>query len=263
MTLGTTLTFRSFLQGPPRYTAATPWKAYQAIAVGALIQIAASVLSLVVLQPLTGINIRSLPDLRPVWTGTEVLSATGAKALIALLLISQVWTVGMTLLACRRGGIAQVLRLAAPEGGWRPFVFAVLAMIPILAVITLFGNLADPESMARDFNYARAIANTDAVVATTLAIGVGASLSEECLFRGFLLSALSQTRIGYWPAAILVAAAWTALHWGYSWIGLLDVFVLGLYFSWLLRRTGSLWPLLFCHALYNTSLLVVMRYWPD
>ena len=32
-----------------------------------------------------------------------------------------------------------------------------------------------------------------------LVVGVGAPLSEELLFRGFLLSALARSRLGFWP----------------------------------------------------------------
>ena len=29
---------------------------------------------------------------------------------------------------------------------------------------------------------------------------------------------------------------------------------IGLYFSWLLVRTGSLWVTMFCHGVYNTAM---------
>ena len=86
---------------------------------------------------------------------------------------------------------------------------------------------------------------------------------EELLFRGFLLTALSATALGYWRAAVIATLAWTALHFSYSWVGLTEVFVIGLYLSWLLWRTGSLLPPLFCHALYNSCLLVALRFWPQ
>ncbi len=51
---------------------------------------------------------------------------------------------------------------------------------------------------------------------------------------------------------ILTAVLWTGLHYGYSVFGLIEVLGIGLYFSWLLVRTGSLWVTIFCHAVYNT-----------
>jgi membrane protease YdiL (CAAX protease family) len=40
------------------------------------------------------------------------------------------------------------------------------------------------------------------------------------------------------------------------------VVLIGFYFSWLLVRTGSLWVPIFCHATYNTALVLALRYLP-
>jgi membrane protease YdiL (CAAX protease family) len=91
-------------------------------------------------------------------------------------------------------------------------------------------------------------------------VAFGAPLSEEMLFRGFLLSALARTRLGFWGAALVSNLPWAALHAGYSAVGLAEVFAIGLLFSWLLWRTGSLRVLIFCHALYNALVLMVVRF---
>jgi len=41
---------------------------------------------------------------------------------------------------------------------------------------------------------------------------IGAPFVEEFMFRGFLLSALAKSKIGFWSAAIFTDAAWTAVH---------------------------------------------------
>lgn len=84
-----------------------------------------------------------------------------------------------------------------------------------------------------------------------LVVVIGAPLSEELLFRGFLQSALAKSSLGFWGAALLTNTAWAALHAGYTLTGLLDVFIAGLVFSWLLWRTGSLRVPIVCHAIYN------------
>ena len=91
-----------------------------------------------------------------------------------------------------------------------------------------------------------------------LVIGVGAPLSEELLFRGFLFSGLAKSRLGLIGTSILTAVLWTALHFGYSVFGLIEVLAIGLYFSWLLVKTGSLWVTIFCHAVYNTVVGLVL-----
>ena len=93
-------------------------------------------------------------------------------------------------------------------------------------------------------------------------VGIGAPLSEELLFRGFLLSALACTRFGFLGAALISTALWTSLHASYTLLGIAEVFMIGLFFSWLLWRTGSLWVAISCHALYNSLIVVVLRYVP-
>jgi membrane protease YdiL (CAAX protease family) len=72
------------------------------------------------------------------------------------------------------------------------------------------------------------------------------------------LSALAQTRLRFWGAALVSTALWTPLH-EYSVLGLAKVFAGGLLFSWLLWRTGSLRVTIFCHALNNSLALLVLR----
>jgi membrane protease YdiL (CAAX protease family) len=85
-------------------------------------------------------------------------------------------------------------------------------------------------------------------------------LSEEMLFRGFLLSALARTRLRFWGAAIIATVLWTAMHAGYSLVGILEVFLIGMFFSWLLWRTGSLRVAIVCHAVYNSMVVVALRF---
>jgi len=87
---------------------------------------------------------------------------------------------------------------------------------------------------------------------------VGAPFVEELMYRGFLLSALAKSRIGFWGAAIISDAAWTATHAAYqSWDVLLAIFVFGLLLSFLLWRTGSLWTCIFAHMTVNAEALLM------
>ena len=58
--------------------------------------------------------------------------------------------------------------------------------------------------------------------------------------------------------SFLTALLWTALHANYSVFGLIEIFAIGLYLSWVLIRTGSLWVPIFCHGLYNSVVTVVL-----
>jgi membrane protease YdiL (CAAX protease family) len=78
-------------------------------------------------------------------------------------------------------------------------------------------------------------------------------LYEEFFFRGYL-HFTAASGIGFWPAAFLMSAVFGAAHMsnpGESPIGLLDVFLIGLFFSLTLRRTGNLWFAIGFHASWD------------
>lgn len=87
--------------------------------------------------------------------------------------------------------------------------------------------------------------------------------AEEFVFRGYAQFTLA-TGIGFWPAAILLSAAFGATHLfnaGEGWIGALSVTVFGLFACFTLRRTGSLWFAIGFHAAgdYAESFLYSVR----
>ena len=136
---------------------------------------------------------------------------------------------------------------------------AFAAMILLLVPYNLAVYVLSSESMVQDLEPAAGLMRSHLAWLAVIVIGVGAPLSEELLFRGFLQSALAQSRIGYFGASLVTTMGWTALHAGYSPAGLTEVFLIGLLFSWLLWRTGSLWVPIFCHAAHNTLLLLILR----
>jgi CAAX protease family protein len=90
------------------------------------------------------------------------------------------------------------------------------------------------------------------------AVLIATPLVEEFMYRGFLLSALAKSKIGFWGAAIISDAAWTATHAAYqSWDVLLAIFVFGLLVSFLLWRTGSLWTCIFAHMTVNAEAVLI------
>jgi uncharacterized protein len=76
---------------------------------------------------------------------------------------------------------------------------------------------------------------------------------EEFLLRGYTQFTLTQG-IGFWPAAMLLSTVFAALHFwnpGETWVGLLAVAVIGLFFCLTLRRTGNLWFAVGFHASWD------------
>jgi len=74
--------------------------------------------------------------------------------------------------------------------------------------------------------------------------------AEEFTFRGYAQFTLT-TGIGFWPSAILLSAAFGAIHIGNpgeGWVGALSVALFGLFACLTLRRTGNLWFAIGFHA---------------
>lgn len=85
-------------------------------------------------------------------------------------------------------------------------------------------------------------------------------LSEEVLFRGYPLVALARG-MGFWPAALLLSAAFGAVHYFVkpmeTWADGVSVGLYGLFWCFTFRRTGSLWFAVGFHAMSDYADLVL------
>jgi len=76
---------------------------------------------------------------------------------------------------------------------------------------------------------------------------------EEFLFRGYTQFTLADG-VGFWPAALVLSAAFGAVHLrnpGEDWLGAASVGLTGLLFAFVLRRTGNLWMAVGWHASFD------------
>lgn len=253
-----TLTLRSFVTGPSAWQMRNPWHPLMAVAAALGIVVAGQLAPVAALLLMNGELGRGVSSARP---GEEVLYQLAEGGGAALLLLSQaiLALATMAVASLFRGRFSEVLSLVKPDGGRRAYLFALGLLVPLLSVVNAITFGLSPSGFLSDFQQFAALARAPQPATAFLAIAVGAPLWEEMLFRGFLVAPIAAA-VGFWPAAVLVSGAWTALHLGYSAVGLAEVFLIGLYFSWLLWRTGSLWVPIACHAIYNGSLFIAMRY---
>ena len=241
-------------RGPPAYQARTPWRpGYGLLAALAIVLL--SIGGAVLLTLVLGGGAQSVP------AGRREAAAETAGGL-QVFGFWQIMIVVLTLLASKLfgGRIRDVLALRAAPGGWRTYAGAILALAVMQIALSIVQYATISGDLYTDLRpFVRLVRGPDWPIAAAV-IGIGAPLSEELLFRGFLLSALARTRLGFWGAALIATGLWTALHIGYSAVGILEVFLIGLFFSWLLWRTGSLRVAIFCHALYNSLIILALRY---
>ena len=136
------------------------------------------------------------------------------------------------------------------------FLFAVIVVVQVLLSFLTFTFF--PDEVQRDLGLFRDQIMDAPFVLFFLALVIGAPVSEELLFRGYLMNRLAQTKLGFGGATIVSTTGWTLLHTGYSTVGLIEVFLAGLLFSWVLWKTSSLWiPILF-HAIHNGIVLLYL-----
>jgi CAAX protease family protein len=195
----------------------------------------------------------------------EGAAAAGASPKVAMQLAVfviglQGGIIALTLLA---GGLteqrrADVLSLKRPAQGWGVLPLALLPLFVITGLWTAALLAFNPTAVYQDLRPFQDLMRGDVLWIILPVICLGAPFSEELLFRGFIFSGLAKTRLGFLGTAILTTVLWTALHAGYSVFGLIEVLGIGLYFSWLLVRTGSLWVTIACHAIYNSVIAAAL-----
>ncbi len=180
------------------------------------------------------------------------------------LLAFQAAVIGLTLAAARLygGEPKHVLALVWRDNALPAVAGAVARLGVFAAAYIAIVYAVDRAAVLHDLAPAASLARSDIWLLALVAIGIGAPLSEELLFRGFLFPALAKSTLGVAGAAVVSTLAWTALHAGYSVYGLVEVFLVGLFFCWLMVRSGSLWVPILCHAIYNTAIVLGLRWLP-
>jgi membrane protease YdiL (CAAX protease family) len=78
-----------------------------------------------------------------------------------------------------------------------------------------------------------------------------APAGEEVMFRGFLFRGWARSDRMTWPAILVISVLWAALHIQYDWIGVLQIFFIGLFLGWMRWRSGSTLLTFVLHALFN------------
>jgi uncharacterized protein len=256
------------LFGPRRGIADSPWGPVGAVFVVLTMTVVAAAFAAVVMVGVAA----AIPPLR-LAIETRCAGPSGDHCITAALayftLVFLFLPLGL-MVACwfRRGAtVSNSLLLRSPRWRlWQYAVFAVLTVVTLLVVQQVLFYLwaqfgaapADPTGdmrrLAELFSFERPVT----VILLALLAVIAAPLTEEFVFRGMLFAAFVKTGLGVIGSAILLSALWSVMHWGYSSQNLVALFVLGLLFSYIVWRTGSLWPAIVGHAANNLVAVVAI-----
>lgn len=132
----------------------------------------------------------------------------------------------------------------------------------LLAVVATFFFMLPETDLIERLGFPNTIGDDlDEVGGTLLgliSIGIIAPIGEEFLYRGAVLGSLLEwkpLRSKPWVAILLSAAFFSLIHMNPAQMP--GAFLIGLFFGWIVYRTGSLLPGIICH-IFNNSLSCIM-----
>jgi membrane protease YdiL (CAAX protease family) len=158
-----------------------------------------------------------------------------------------------------------VLVWVARRRGWRArdylglvvfrrqdFAIGLAACAALVVAISIHGLLSGRDFVT-PFQIETYISTPNApwLAALFLALVVGAPLSEEITFRGFLFRGWARPDGNPTIAIIAISALWAIMHLQYDWIGMLQIFLIGIVLGWIRWRSGSTLLTFVLHALLN------------
>lgn len=232
--------------GPGGFGPEAGWKWWSSLLAAVLIYVLATFLSIVIVAVpmLASVSEADIAaGLLPRPETTFVLAAGIASQI--LIIFGLMWAGGRKASGWREG--LRIVPVRAP-GRW---VTALVLMSLTMVAVSVIFDRAYPDALHADGLWVEELLlQPDTWFATLIMITVGAAVSEEMLFRGFLLPAFARTRLGFSGAAIVTSLLWALIH-AYSWQGTLLIMLTGLVFSYALWRTGSILPGIAMHALLN------------
>jgi membrane protease YdiL (CAAX protease family) len=243
------MNLRALLIGKPAYAPQTPWGPISAIGVVALILMVCQFLLPSCLYELFPEVCRKISGSSGPPNHWPLLGAPSFQLLVQIATIGLVWIVA----GMRGGDRKKVLRLSCGEGG----LFSSAFIACLIWLITFPISFALRDLLGRGLISAGSGMMSDVwlkqylPLLNTISLVFAAPFLEEFLFRGFLLSAVAKSRIGFWGASLVANTFWVSLHWTFPWYTLSMTFVFGMLFSFAIWKTGSLWPCILAHGLYN------------
>ena len=93
-----------------------------------------------------------------------------------------------------------------------------------------------------------------------ISVVIIAPISEEFIFRGFLYSQLSRTKIGPWGAVSISSLLWTVIHFQYEVLILIVLFIFGIFLGYIRMAYNSLGLPIMLHGINNLFAFFIAYY---
>lgn len=92
-------------------------------------------------------------------------------------------------------------------------------------------------------------------------IGVLAGVGEELLFRGVIQRILIRMFKNHWAGILVAAFFFSAVH--FQFYGFVPRFLLGIFLGLIYWYSGSIWPSILAHTIYNSAQVILVYYNPE
>ena len=144
------------------------------------------------------------------------------------------------------------------------FILTLLLIVPtricsslITSMVQIVFPIPEQHMDSLKFMYSELLFPSNATELALIVIGtvIMAAVCEEIMFRGFILTAFKE-RIHIWGAIIITSLGFAIYHFD-PW-GLPEYAVIGIFFGWLVVRTGSIFPAMIAHASFNFLGIIIL-----
>lgn len=102
---------------------------------------------------------------------------------------------------------------------------------------------------------------SEPIILSLISVLIIAPIAEEFIFRGFLFSQLSRTRLGAWGAVSISSFLWTIIHFQYEFKILLILFIFGIFLGYIRMAYNSLGLPIAIHAINNLVAFLIAYYY--
>ena len=194
------------------------------------------------------------------WYGLEArnvstMTAHGGAIVLFIFVTAPVQVVMLALAAGAKGSVAGYLGYKLPTRG--EFMFSIVVLAVMIAIGDAASWLAGRGVVDRfQTDIYESAKSVSALPLLIVAIAVLVPVSEETLFRGFLMRGWLRPGKSAWPAILVTAALFAIIHVQYDWFLILQVFAFGVLFGWTRWATGSTILTMMLHALVNLEGMV-------
>ena len=156
--------------------------------------------------------------------------------------------------AISRGFNRSLLALEPPTSWRRAALLAVGALVAIIAVNAVLSTFLDAGNEQGLVPDAWDSSRAAPFLANAVVVTLVAPFVEELLYRGLGFGVLAPF-VGPWPAIVITGVAFGLAHGLVLGLPILSIF--GIVLCWLRWRTGSVYPGMIVHAIFNAMALAV------